>query len=120
MLTTLVKSHLGSSGVYALAAVVGITDIDPFVLSLAQGGANGVGLATAATAIVIATSSNNVLKAVYTIAFSRKRESWIPAAILAAIAVLGLSGRRAAAALTASLALRRACRGRSRSDPPNL
>jgi len=90
ILTTLVKSHLGSSGVYALAAVVGITDIDPFVLSLAQGGANEVGLATAATAIVIATSSNNLLKAVYTIAFSRKRESWIPAAILAAIAVLGL------------------------------
>jgi uncharacterized membrane protein (DUF4010 family) len=91
MLTTFVKSHLGNSGVYGLAAVVGVTDIDPFVLSLAQSGANGVGLATAATAIVIATSSNNVLKAVYTVAFSRRRESWLPATILGAIALLGLA-----------------------------
>lgn len=97
MLTAFVKSHLGNSGVYGLAAIVGVTDIDPFVLSLAQSGANGVGLATAAIAIVIATSSNNVLKAVYTVAFSRRRESWLPAAILAAIALLGL----AAAALLA-------------------
>ncbi len=91
MITTFVKSHLGNAGVYGLAAVVGVTDIDPFVLSLAQGGANGVGLATAATAIVIATSSNNVLKAVYTIAFSRKRESWLPAAVLGGIALLGIA-----------------------------
>jgi uncharacterized membrane protein (DUF4010 family) len=91
MLTTFVKSHLGNSGVYGLAAVVGVTDIDPFVLSLAQGGASGVGLATAATAIVIATSSNNVLKAAYAVAFSRRRESWLPAAILGAIAVLGVA-----------------------------
>jgi uncharacterized membrane protein (DUF4010 family) len=91
MLTTFVKSHLGNSGVYGLAAVVGVTDIDPFVLSLAQGGANGVGLATAASAIVIATSSNNVLKAIYTVVFSHRRESWLPAAILGAIALLGLA-----------------------------
>ncbi len=91
MATTFVKSHLGNSGIYGLAAVVGVTDIDPFVLSLAQGGASGIGLSTAATAIVIATSSNNVLKAVYTVAFSRRRESWLPAAILGAIALLGLA-----------------------------
>jgi uncharacterized membrane protein (DUF4010 family) len=91
MLTIFVKSHLGNSGVYGLAAVVGVTDIDPFVLSLAQGGGNGVALATAATAIVIATSSNNVLKAIYTIAFSRRRESWIPAVLLAALAALGVA-----------------------------
>jgi uncharacterized membrane protein (DUF4010 family) len=77
--------------VFALAGIVGVTDIDPFVLSLAQGGAAGIGLATAATAIIIATSSNNVLKAVYTIAFSRRRESWIPAAALAFIAALGIA-----------------------------
>jgi uncharacterized membrane protein (DUF4010 family) len=90
VLTTFVKNHVGNAGVYGLAAVVGVTDIDPFVLSLAQGGASGVGLATSATAIVIATSSNNILKAIYTLAFSRRRESWIPAGILAAIALLGL------------------------------
>jgi uncharacterized membrane protein (DUF4010 family) len=91
MLTNLAQTHLGHAGVYALAGVVGVTDIDPFVLSLAQSGATATGLATAATAIVIATSSNNVLKAVYTVAFSRRRESWIPAAILCLIAGFGIA-----------------------------
>jgi uncharacterized membrane protein (DUF4010 family) len=90
MLTTFVQQHLGHAGVLALAGIVGVTDIDPFVLNLAQGGAVGVGLPTAAMAIVIATSSNNILKAIYTIAFSRQRESWIPAALLVSIALLGI------------------------------
>ncbi|MBV8148002.1 MAG: DUF4010 domain-containing protein [Candidatus Eremiobacteraeota bacterium] len=90
LLTSFVQSHLGSAGILGLAAVVGVTDVDPFVLSLAQGGAASVGLTTAAFAIVIATSSNNVLKAVYTMAFSRRRESWLPAAALVFVSVLGI------------------------------
>jgi uncharacterized membrane protein (DUF4010 family) len=90
MLTTLVQQHLGHAGVLALAGIVGVTDIDPFVLNLAQGGGAGVGLPTAAMAIVIATSSNNILKAIYTMAFSRQRESWISAALLTTIALLGI------------------------------
>jgi uncharacterized membrane protein (DUF4010 family) len=90
MLTTFVQQHLGHAGVLALAGIVGVTDIDPFVLNLAQGGGAGVGLPTAAMAIVIATSSNNILKAIYTMAFSRQRESWISAALLTTIALLGI------------------------------
>jgi uncharacterized membrane protein (DUF4010 family) len=91
MLTTWTQSHLGHSGIFALAGVVGVTDIDPFVLSLAQGGAASVGLATAASAIIVASSSNNLLKAAYTVAFSRRRESLIPAGALVLIAALGLA-----------------------------
>jgi uncharacterized membrane protein (DUF4010 family) len=90
LLTTWVQEHWGSAGILGLAAVVGVTDIDPFVLSLAQGGAAVVGLTTAALAIVIATSSNNVLKAAYTIAFSGRREIWPAAASLTFISVLGI------------------------------
>lgn len=85
-----VQSSLGSTGVLALAAVVGVTDIDPFVLTLAQGGAATVGLVTAAAAVIVASSSNNVLKAIYTVSFSRRRESWMPAGALLATSVLGL------------------------------
>ncbi len=92
MLATFAQSHLGRSGVFALAGIVGVTDIDPFVLSLAQGGAAGIGLTTAATAIVIATSSNNVLKAVYSVAFSRGRAGAMPAVLLCALAALGIAG----------------------------
>jgi uncharacterized membrane protein (DUF4010 family) len=86
-----VQVHAGAAGVYALAAVIGVTDIDPFVLSLAQGGAAAIGTITAATAIVIASSSNNVLKAVYTLAFARAKGSLIPAGLLVAIALAGLA-----------------------------
>ena len=85
-----VQATLGANGVLALAAVVGITDIDPFVISLAQSGANAIGLGTASAAIMIASSSNNVLKAVYTAAFSRRREAMIPISALAALSALGL------------------------------
>ncbi|MBV8490349.1 MAG: DUF4010 domain-containing protein [Candidatus Eremiobacteraeota bacterium] len=90
LVTNVVQSHAGASGVLALSALVGFTDIDPFVLSLAQGGVATTGLAVAAIAITIATSSNNVLKAVYAAAFARRREAWIPAATLIGLAVLGL------------------------------
>jgi uncharacterized membrane protein (DUF4010 family) len=90
LLTNFAQSHLGHAGVFALAAIVGVTDIDPFVLSLAQGATTGIGLATAAIAIVIAVSSNNLLKAVYCAAFSRRRESWIPATALGGIGLLGV------------------------------
>ncbi len=88
--TTFVQAGLGRAGVLGLAAVVGVTDIDPFVLSLAQGGVDKLGLATAAFAIVVASSSNNVLKAAYTLGFSRRPESWIPAGALLIVAALGV------------------------------
>jgi len=92
IVTTLAQTHFGRAGVFGLAAIVGITDIDPFVLSLAQGGAGGIGLAGSAAAILIATSSNNLLKAVYTIAFSRGRAGPMPALMLGVLAILGVAG----------------------------
>jgi uncharacterized membrane protein (DUF4010 family) len=89
MLATYVERHLGRGGIFALAGVVGVSDIDPFVLSLAQGVA-GVSVTTAASAILIAASSNNLLKAVYAMAFARRREAAVPAAILGSLAVLGV------------------------------
>jgi uncharacterized membrane protein (DUF4010 family) len=90
LLSEWVQKNLGTGGILGLAAVVGFTDIDPFVLAIAQGGgAATMGLATAAGAIVIAASSNNVLKALYAAIFSRRRESWIPVGILLALSLLG-------------------------------
>lgn len=86
-----VQVHAGAAGVYALAAVIGVTDVDPFVLSLAQGVAQSLGLVTSATAIVIASSSNDVLKALYTLAFARVKGAGVPAAVLAGVAAAGLA-----------------------------
>jgi len=86
-----VKTHFGHAGVYTLAGIVGVTDIDPFVLSLAQGGVSGLSLASMAIAVLVAASSNNLLKACYTIAFAGLRRSVVPAAALLGLAVLGVA-----------------------------
>ncbi|HEY8009212.1 MAG TPA: DUF4010 domain-containing protein [Methylocella sp.] len=51
-------------------ALGGVTDIDPFVLSIAQGGASSLTGADAAVAVLTATASNNLLKAAYTVGFT--------------------------------------------------
>lgn len=84
-----VKARFGAGGVYALAAVVGFTDIDPFVLNLAQGGASGLSSSVMSAAILIAASSNNLLKAVYASAFAGWRAS-IPSVV--ALLVLAAAG----------------------------
>jgi uncharacterized membrane protein (DUF4010 family) len=90
------RSKFGAAGVDTLAAVVGFTDIDPFVLSIAQGGTGAMPAMTAATAILIAIASNNVLKAVYAVAFAGWRASINAAVVLVA---LGFAGIAAAAFL---------------------
>ncbi len=92
MLGTFAERFFGHTGIFALAGIVGVTDIDPFVLSLAQGGAATVGIPASTIAVLIAISSNNVLKAVYTLAFARTRDAWVPAAMLIALALAGLAG----------------------------
>jgi uncharacterized membrane protein (DUF4010 family) len=98
LISAVVKSQFGISGIYALAAIVGIADIDPFVLNLAQGGVAGVENAGLAAAILIAASSNNILKALYAACFAG---GWATAASAAALVVLAAAGIAAAFAVVA-------------------
>lgn len=83
--------QFGTAGVYVLAGIVGVSDIDPFVLSLAQHGAGAVTVHTAAIAILLASSSNNVLKAAYAVAYSGGRRLVGPASMLLLLAVSGVA-----------------------------
>ncbi len=99
IVSAVAKSQFGISGIYGLAGVVGVTDIDPFVLNLAQGGISGVQNADLAAAVLIAASSNNVLKALYAAFFAGGRAT-VPSAIaLVALAVAGLAAAYATAML---------------------
>lgn len=89
--STWVKARYGSGGIELLAAIVGIADIDPFVLSLAQGGAPVLPITVGAVAILIAAASNNILKAAYTVAFAGVRASIVPVAGLTVLAIGGLA-----------------------------
>lgn len=63
-LTHWVLNKYSHSGLLWLAGLVGFTDIDPFVLSLVQGSYSAPS-ETLAKALLVAASSNNLLKAVY-------------------------------------------------------
>jgi uncharacterized membrane protein (DUF4010 family) len=91
VVSTVVKERFGEAGIDVLAAVVGVTDIDPFVLSLAQGVAAPLSLAGAAGAVLIATASNNLLKACYAASFAGWRQS-LPAAAALVLLALGALG----------------------------
>jgi uncharacterized membrane protein (DUF4010 family) len=83
------QGRYGAVGIYGLAAVVGITDIDPFVLSLAQHGTGQLSARVGASAIILAASSNNIAKAAYALAYAGGRVGWPPAAMLTILAGCG-------------------------------
>ena len=91
LLSAWVKTEFGIAGIYSLAAVIGIADIDPFVLNLAQGGTLVFRLNAMAAAILIAASSNNLLKAVYAASFAGRRAVAPSAAALVVLAFGGIA-----------------------------
>ncbi len=90
LLTTWVRGAFGQAGVLTLAAISGATDIDPFVLNLAQGSVTGMSTGALCAAILIAASSNNVLKAAYAVGFGGLAGCRRPAGELLALAAAGL------------------------------
>jgi uncharacterized membrane protein (DUF4010 family) len=73
VLTRLAVVHLGSGGVFGLAALMGLSDIDPFVLSLTQSAGTVASISVAASATIIAAASNSVMKGFYAFGFADRR-----------------------------------------------
>jgi uncharacterized membrane protein (DUF4010 family) len=91
----LVASHLavlylGKPGVYSLAALMGVTDVDPFILSMTQAGPGSAAAGYAAAAIVIAAASNNVAKGAYAYFLSPRGTGRRSLALLLGLAAAGL------------------------------
>ncbi len=63
VVTGFVKSTIGDSGLLGLSALVGVSDIDPFILSLVQGSDGTMHIFT--SAIILAMMSNTIAKAMY-------------------------------------------------------
>ncbi len=79
--TNYVTSHYGNQGLKSLAIVVGFTDIDPFILSLLSGKFT-VSEPAIVSAVILASGSNNLLKAAYAIALARNSSVLFAAAWL--------------------------------------
>jgi uncharacterized membrane protein (DUF4010 family) len=82
--------HFGTAGIYVLAVIVGVSDIDPFVLSLAQNGAGTGSPHVGVVAILLATSSNNLLKAAYAAAYAGGTRLLWPIWALISLAACGV------------------------------
>ncbi len=70
-LTQWVLGQYGIGGLVTLSALSGLTDIDPFVLSLLSGQYHQGHPAMLSGALLIAAGSNNLLKAVYTLTMGK-------------------------------------------------
>jgi len=88
--TRLASKYLGQAGVYTLAAIMGVTDVDPFVMGMTQSG-QAAPLSVAAGGILIAAASNNLAKGIYAYCLSDRRTGRQSLCLMAALALLGLT-----------------------------
>ena len=89
--THLAVTYLGKLGVFSLAGVMGLTDVDPFIMGMTQSAGEATALQIAASAIVIAASSNNIAKGLYAYGMSDRKTGRFSLSLLVGLAVLGLT-----------------------------
>jgi uncharacterized membrane protein (DUF4010 family) len=82
--------YLGRGGVYALAALTGFTDIAPFILGLANTVGTSTPIALAASAVMVAAASNNIVKGGYAYAFGDRKTGVESLILLLVFAFVGL------------------------------
>jgi len=95
-LATLVATHfvvvyLGRAGVYTLAAIMGVSDVDPFIMGMTQATPTLTPLALASASILIAAASNNVVKGIYAYAMADRKTGKASLYLLMGLAALGLA-----------------------------
>jgi uncharacterized membrane protein (DUF4010 family) len=65
MATHLAVTYLGNGGVYLLAAIMGVADVDHFIMGMTQTAGELTPVGVASAAVLIAAASNNVVKGFY-------------------------------------------------------
>jgi len=89
--THLAVVYLGRAGVYGLAAIMGVTDVDPFIMGMTQAAGSLTPLGVASAAILIAAASNNVVKGIYARSMSDRATGTQSLALLVTLAIAGLA-----------------------------
>jgi uncharacterized membrane protein (DUF4010 family) len=88
--TQLAVTYLGRAGVNTLAAVMGISDVDPFIMGLTQAAGTLTPFKEAAAAVAIAASSNNIVKGCYAFSLADRKTGVQALVMLVTLALLGL------------------------------
>lgn len=90
VITNFIVVNYGTIGVRILSFIVGVTDIDPYILNLFQHVSGNLTLATIANATIIATASNNLIKLIYVLILGHKSIRLKIIAGFSVLIVLGL------------------------------
>jgi uncharacterized membrane protein (DUF4010 family) len=88
--TQLAVTYLGRAGVNILAAIMGVTDVDPFIMGMTQAAGKLTPLPVAATAVLIAAASNNLIKGIYSYSLADRKTGIQSLSLLIALAGAGL------------------------------
>jgi len=87
MLTDFVTKNYGTSGLEILSFLIGFTDIDPFILSILTGKFS-VTNHHIISAIMIASGSNNLLKALYAVWFGGMKNTYKSAIFIVVLGII--------------------------------
>ena len=93
ILTNTVVTNYGNMGVSILSFIVGVTDIDPYILNLFQRVGGNLNADTILKATIIATASNNLVKMIYSIILGNstiKKNVIISFSILIIVSVISI------------------------------
>ncbi len=90
IITQLAVTYLGKGGVDTLAAIMGVSDVDPFIMGLTQAAGKLTPVNVAAGAILIAAASNNVVKGIYAYSLADRKTGLQGLLFLVGLAVAGL------------------------------
>ncbi|MFU8861963.1 MAG: MgtC/SapB family protein [Cyclonatronaceae bacterium] len=86
LLSEAVKEWFGEAGIYTLAIVSGLTDVDSITLSLSRMALDDLGAGTASIGIILAAASNTLVKGIiFTFFVGLKESFWLILLILSAI-----------------------------------
>jgi len=88
--TQLAVTYLGRAGVNILAAIMGVTDVDPFIMGMTQAAGSLTPLKVAGAAVLIAAASNNLMKGIYACSLADRKTGTQSLSLLTALAALGL------------------------------
>jgi uncharacterized membrane protein (DUF4010 family) len=91
VITQLAVTYLGRAGIDTLAAIMGVSDVDPFIMGLTQAPTTSTALNISAGAILIAAASNNVIKGIYAYSLAGRRTGRQSLGFLLALAAAGIA-----------------------------
>jgi len=88
--TQLTVTYLGDTGVNLLAAIMGVTDVDPFIMGMTQAAGTLTPIKVASGAVLIAAASNNLVKGIYSFSLADRKTGVQSLSFLGALAAAGL------------------------------